>query len=193
MNFRRLIFILSFIPVCVIAQPANQTLAEIKKGLELEWKSISKWADSAKNTVEILPADSLRSIEAFRQSSVLRQSILSAIVLNTGGILVDNGWIRIMASGHECLDRALLLWNKYPFDDRELPGYTVIGDDAIGGYFLLNSGGLGTDPGNIYYFSPASLEYEPMGLNYAGFLQFCFNGDLNKFYKGYRWKSWQDD
>jgi hypothetical protein len=37
---------------------------------------------------------------------------MGAIIYETGGLLVDNGWIRILGSGHKKLDRNLPEWNK---------------------------------------------------------------------------------
>jgi hypothetical protein len=69
----------------------------------------------------------------------------------------------------------------------------IIADDAIGGFYILNGGGLGKDVGKIYYFSPDNLEYEPLDITYSEFLQFCFYNDLSKFYDGNRWKEWRED
>jgi hypothetical protein len=30
-------------------------------------------------------------------------------------------------------------------------------------------------------------------MNYEDFVWFCFNGDINKFYQGTKWTSWQKD
>lgn len=61
------------------------------------------------------------------------------------------------------------------------------------GFFLLNGGGLGNDLGKIYYLAPDSLEFEPLDLSYSEFLLFCFNNDLDDFYKGLRWKNWKSE
>ena len=47
--------------------------------------------------------------------------------------------------------------------------------------------------GKVYYLSPDNLEYEPLGLTYTDFLNFCFNNNLDEFYKGYRWTNWKSD
>jgi len=57
----------------------------------------------------------------------------------------------------------------------------------------LNGGGLGKDLGKVYYFSPDDLEYEPLDITYTEFLQFCFDGDLDKFYEGKRWTTWRNE
>jgi predicted nuclease of restriction endonuclease-like (RecB) superfamily len=71
--------------------------------------------------------------------------------------------------------------------------YLLIADDAIGGFFILNGGGLGKDLGKIYYLSPSSLECEPLDLTYTKFLNFCFNGNFNDFYKKQRWTKWKEE
>ena len=69
----------------------------------------------------------------------------------------------------------------------------LIADDAIGGFYLLNGGALGTDIGKIYYFSPDNLEFEQLDITYSEFLGFCFSNDLDKFYEGNRWKDWRTE
>ena len=69
----------------------------------------------------------------------------------------------------------------------------LVADDAAGGFFAVNGGGLGSDVGKVYYLSPNNLEWEPLELSYTEFLNFCFNGDLSDFYKELRWTDWKAD
>ena len=159
------------------------------------WKLVQEWIDSAKNKVEILPADSLKAKEALYKTQVTTRSPMGAVVYMTGGLLVDHGWIRILGSGHPRLPRSLPEWNKGKSFKEYGQGapFLLIADDAIGGFFLLNGGALGKDLGKVYYFAPDNLGYEPLNLSYTDFLLFCFNDDLNKFYEGNRWVNWQKD
>lgn len=120
---------------------------------------------------------------------------MGSIIYKTGGLLVDNGWIRILGAGSPRLNRSLPEWNKGRSLKQygEIAPFLLIADDAIGGFYLLNGGQLGKDLGKVYYFSPDNLEYEPLGLTYTEFLLFCFNTDLNKFYSGKRWLNWSED
>ena len=81
------------------------------------------------------------------------------------------------------MPRSLPGWNKgksfKKYGDR--PGFLLVADDAMGGFFALNGGQLGKDAGKVYYLSPDNLEWEPLELTYTEFLQFCFHGDLAKF------------
>jgi len=52
---------------------------------------------------------------------------------------------------------------------------------------------LGNDVGKVYYFAPDSLEVEPLDFTYSDFIDFCFNGNIDGFYKGLRWKNWEED
>ena len=69
----------------------------------------------------------------------------------------------------------------------------LIADDAAGGFYAINGGGLGKDLGKIYYLSPDDLEWNSLDIGYTDFILFCFNGDLNKFYKNIRWKNWPEE
>ncbi|MDF2851585.1 MAG: hypothetical protein K0S31_2270 [Sphingobacterium multivorum] len=158
-------------------------------------KLIMAWRNAAKNKIQILANDSLRSKEALFNTQISTRSPMGAIVFHTGGILIDNGWIRIYGSGSEKLNRNLPDWNKgktfQNFGDK--PGYLIIADDAVGGFFLLNGGDLGNDLGKIYYLSLDNNEYEQLDLTYTEFINFCFSGNIDLFYRDLRWKKWEDD
>ena len=159
------------------------------------WMYVQQLIDYAKNKVEILSCDTLRAKEALYKSQVDIHSPMGAIIYGTGGLLVDGGWIRILGSGSSKLDRTLPDWNKEKSlkEFGEQPGFLLIADDAVGGFFALNGGELGKDLGNVYYLSPDNLKWRPLGQTYFDFLLFCLRGDLNEFYKGFRWNNWEEE
>ncbi|MGX5855165.1 DUF2625 domain-containing protein [Dyadobacter jiangsuensis] len=159
------------------------------------WPLVLEWAKKAINPVEILSADSANARQALYDIQVTTRSPMGAIVFMSGGILIDHGWIRILGSGNARLTRALSAWRKTIQLKVSKTGtpLLVVADDAIGGIFVLNDGSLGNDPGKIYYLAPDTLEFEALDLGYSDFLIFCFNNDLDKFYEGYRWKSWKEE
>jgi hypothetical protein len=159
------------------------------------WALVEEWINAAKNKVVLLSADPIKAKDALYKTQVTTRSPMGAIIYMTGGILIDDGWIRILGSGNPKLDRTLPDWNKGKSFETfgEASSFWLIADDAIGGFFLLNNGELGTDLGNVYYFSPDNLEYEPLNLSYSEFLLFCFNYDLDLFYEGNRWTNWRDE
>ncbi len=159
------------------------------------WTFVQEWIKSAKNEVEVLAVDSGSARTSLYKTQVTTRSPMGAVIYMTGGLMIDGGWIRILGSGNPKLTRTLPDWNKgRSFNEfGESPAFLLIADDAIGGFYFLNGGGLGKDQGKVYYFSPDNLEYEPLDLTYTEFLLFCFNEDLGKFYKGKRWKKWKSD
>jgi hypothetical protein len=159
------------------------------------WNLVKAWIDSAKNTVEVLSRDSLKARNALFQLQVTTRSPMGAIVYMTGGLLIDNGWIRILGSGSSRFSRSLPAWNKgkamKEFGD-PMP-FLLIADDVIGGFFAINNGAFGNDIGKVYYLAPDTLEWEPLDQTYSEFLLFCFNGDLHTFYENNRWPGWKED
>jgi len=175
-----------------VAQQPMRPLVDLTGKTDPGWAIVKQMIDSAMNKVEVLPTDTARAKNALYELQVTSSSSIGAVVLNTGGILVDHGWIRLLGSGSIRLDREVMKWNRQLYQSQN-PGYLIIADDVPGGFYLLNGGGLGDDIGNIYYFSPDNLEFEPMGYGYTSFLSFCFNGNLAAYYEGYRWKNWKSD
>ena len=160
------------------------------------WELVKEWKTEAKNKIEILDKNSIKADSVLYQTQVTTRSPMGAIIYETGGILVDDGWIRILGSGSDRMKRNLAEWNKgKSFEEYgEVPSFLLIADDVIGGFFALNGGGFGKeDLGKIYYFSPDALEWEPLGLGYSDFIYWTFTGDIKQFYEGLRWKKWKEE
>jgi hypothetical protein len=189
------IFILNFLTLALFAQNKMRSIDELINTDDPGWTLVQQWIDSAKNKVEILRCDIAKARDALYMTQVTTRSPMGAIIYSTGGLLIDNGWIRVLGSGHVKLDRTIPEWNKgKSFNEYgEKPSFLLIADDAIGGFFAVNGGHFGKDAGKIYYLAPDNLEWEPLDLTYTGFLDFCFNGKLDEFYKGLRWINWKEE
>ncbi len=176
------------------AQNKMRPIEELLNRNDPGWTIVQKWIDSATNEIEVLPADTIRSKDALYRTQVTTHSPMGSVIYFTGGILVDHGWIRILGSGNSKLTRSLPDWNKgKTFKEfGEAPGFLLVADDVVGGFFAINAGRFGKeDPGKIYYLSPDRLAWEALDLTYSEFLLFCFSGDLVKFYGDMRWKNWE--
>lgn len=165
-------FFLMLLTFTATAQNKMQPLEALIDNADLGWTLVKGWIANAKNKVEVLTVDSLQAKEALYKTQVTTKSPMGAIIFNTGGLLIDDGWIRILGSGNAKLTRTLPDWNKGKSFKAfgEAPSFLLIADDAIGGFFILNGGGLGSDLGKVYYFSPDNLEYEPLDITYTEFL-----------------------
>ncbi|TDO73650.1 uncharacterized protein DUF2625 [Flavobacterium chryseum] len=189
------LIVLIFLTFAATAQNKMKKAEELIDKADPGWTLVKDWIKTAKNKVEVLFVDASIAKDALYKTQVTTRSPMGAIVFMTGGILVDDGWIRILGSGNSKFNRTLPDWNKgKSFKEfGETPSFLLIADDAIGGFYLLNGGGLGSDVGKIYYFSPDNLEYEQLDITYSEFLEFCFNNDLDKFYEGNRWNGWRQE
>ena len=175
---------------------SQKTLEELINRDDPGWTLVKEWISQAKNHVEILPREQAKADKALVRTQVTTRSPMGAVIWETGGILVDHGWLRILGSGCAQLDRSLPEWNqgRNGAEVGKPPPFLLIADDVVGGFFAINGGGLdSTNLGKVFYFAPDSLRWENLKLTYSDFLLFCFSGDLGKFYKTERWEGWQQE
>jgi hypothetical protein len=120
---------------------------------------------------------------------------MGAIVHQTGGLLVDHGWLRILGSGSSRLPRSLPGWNEgkgSPAEEAPAP-FLLVADDVLGGFFAVDGGGLTGALGKVHYFAPDSLNWEDLDSSYSEFVAFALSGDLEGFYEDTRWPSWRNE
>jgi hypothetical protein len=159
-----------------LTTPQNSAIGKLKR-----------WVSAAENNVEILPPSDRRD-ESLVTVQVAIDDPLGAIAYETGGILIDHGWLRFLGSGHARLPRNLADWNR----DR-CRAFCLVADDAVGGFFAVNRGEWGDDPSALHYWSPDSLAWEPVGFAFADFLEWALTPCLADFYQNLRWKTWKKD
>jgi hypothetical protein len=148
---------------------------------------IRQWAAAAENHIEILPPADIRE-EVLLEVQVTTHSTLGAMAYDTGGILVDHGWLRFLGSGHLKFKRTLSSWNRGRSD-----GMYLVADDAVGGFFAINGGAFGGGTGNVYHWSSDALEWEPLRMGLTDFFRWSLTSRLADFYQDLRWPRWKDD
>jgi len=174
---------------------AMRALSELINTQDPAWPMVQELIAHAKNPVEVLPADPVDREVALHAIQVTTGSTMGAIVYETGGLLIDHGWLRILGSGHHRLTRSLASWNKgrTMFGDEKPPGYLLVADDAVGGFFAVNGGALGSQMGAVFYFAPDSCQWECLDFGYSQFIGWSLQGELAKFYESLRWPGWEDE
>jgi hypothetical protein len=173
-----------------LSEPSMKTFEELLNTQEPGWAVVQEWLRKATNPVEVLAPVEANRKPALVTTQVTTRSPMGAIVYETGGILVDYGWLRILGSGCERLPRSMPEWNRGRSiaEYGESAPYWLVADDVIGGLFALAGA-----TGSISYFAPDTLRWEPMGMGYSQFIYWCFTGDTAKYYADYRWSGWQED
>lgn len=64
------------------------------------WLSVQQWLKEASNHYEVLPCNPSQAGNALYHLQVTTGSTLGSVVYETGGILIDGGWLRVFGSGH---------------------------------------------------------------------------------------------
>lgn len=164
-----------------------RTLYELIDDNEPAWPLVEQWISEARIRVEVLPTLVARGEAALVATQVTTRSPMGAIAYHSAGLFLDFGWLRLLgAGGHSRFQRSLPAWNEGRSD-----GFYLIADDAVGGTFALNGGALGEDRGNVYYYAPDSLRWEPCSFGYSEFLTWAMSDKLDMFYASLRWPGWQ--
>lgn len=166
----------------------NRTLKELIDTQQPAINLLRQLAMDAEVPCDLLPPGPERE-NALLYLQVTTHSTLGALAYDTGGILVDDGWLRWLGSGNERLPRTINGWNSTRTDG----AFYLVGDDAAGGFFALNGGAFGEDLGSMYYWSPDDLEWEPLHAGFTDIVAAFFTNYLNDFYKALRWSTWRDD
>jgi hypothetical protein len=153
------------------------------------WPMVQAWIAAANKPVEVLPREPSRAEETLLKLQVTTHAVLGAVAWETGGLLIDSGWIRVLSSGCERMTESLITWNH----GDATAECVFVAYDVLGGVFALDGGALGHGQGDAFYFAPESLDWEQCDCAYPGLLQFLLTGDLEKFYAGSRWPGWREE
>ncbi|TQF13555.1 DUF2625 family protein [Myxococcus llanfairpwllgwyngyllgogerychwyrndrobwllllantysiliogogogochensis] len=172
-----------------------RTLQELLDATSPAWPLVQEWLASASSPVEVLPRDEVAAGEVLQQLQVTTRSTLGAVAYETGGLLVDQGWLRVLGSGGVRMRGSLANWNALGVHLAVAPtqGMLLVAHDVLGGHFALDGGALGEGRGGAFYFAPDSLKWEDLGRGYSDLLAFFLGGDLSEFYGAYRWSGWSED
>ena len=171
-------------------------LAELINKKEPGIVPVREWIPAAaKNHVEELPGSRVAGERALYALQITSRLPMGGLALETGGLLIDHGWIRVLGGGGPRLPRAIHQWNGVEAGrpSQRLPGTILVADDVLGGFFAINGGGLKGPPGHVFYYAPDSLAWEDVAGSYSEWLVWAMNGDVGKFYEDFRWPNWRRD
>ena len=155
------------------------------------WPVVIDWVGASPHPVEMLPANPERAEACLVSLQVTDASVLGALVMNTGGVLIDHGWLRLLGSGNGAMiaiDEANGRSKGGP-----TPGPLLVGHDVIGGRFVINDGSLPGEPAEMVFWSPHELDWTPLEAGHSSFVHMACTERLGVFYGGTRWPGWESD
>ncbi|WP_129309131.1 DUF2625 domain-containing protein [Streptomyces sp. L2] len=182
-------------------------MRELSQLIDVEepaWSELGRTLEACPVPVEVLPSDSGLGRASILQLQVTARSYLGAVVLHCGGLLVDEGWLRVFGSpvsGAAHGVPGLARVNRFPatFDPAWRPeAGLVVAHDVLGEVFALNGAapadaGRPGAPGEVVYFAPDSLRWEALGVSHSTWLTWLLSGALDEFYADLRWTGWKEE
>lgn len=171
----------------------RRSAAELLDTDEPAWPMIQDWIATVPDRVEVLPRDDQQAEQTLEHLQVTTHSPLGAIAYETGGMLIDSGWLRLLGAGSEKMSRSLHSWNDGTVETFGLLGKAVlVAHDVVGGFFALNGGAFDGDAGDVHYLAADTLEWEDLEIPYPDFLSWAVTGDLREYYSDSRWPGWRE-
>ncbi len=180
-------------PVCYDTRMTK--LDELLDKQSPAWPMVAALISSSPRKVEVLPRDPAQAERTLVALDVTTRTTLGAVAWETAGILVDDGWLRILGSGSDRIHGSLLTWNGLAGEPRVAAtgGSLIVAHDVLGGVFAMDGGGLGPGKGDAYYLAPDNLEWEDLEMGYTQLIHFFLTGDLGGFYESFRWPGWRGE
>ena len=125
------------------------------------WPLVKRWIDQAANDVTTLKPDAAGGARVLEALGVTERSVLGALAVNTGGLSIDHGWLRVLGGP------LLLDWHD------QLEGGLVVGHDAAGGFYAV-----GQEDGEVRYLVPGSYEWMETEMGHAAWVHWTLMGDV---------------
>ena len=172
-------------------RPLSELINTDEPGIDL----IREWAGNAPHPVELLPVDRAAGERALERLQITSRSPMGAMVLETGGVWIDHGWVRLLGGGCERMPHDLVTFNFGDDYFGDAPhrcrGHVVFGWDMLGGFFAL--AGPPDHPPRVRYFAPDTLAWEEHDIGYSELVAHLCSPALADFYGNQRWPGWQED
>jgi hypothetical protein len=145
------------------------------------WDQISAAISEAPYPVQPLPPDRERAEAVLARLGMTTRSWLGAVVINTGVLMIDHGWLRVLGGGGGGLPGVAAAPET---------GRLVVAYDVLGGQFAWMPSETGAPP-TVHYFGPDTLDWHDLKRGYGEWLHAMIAGALTRFYQSMRWPGWE--
>ncbi len=157
------------------------------------WGKIYSMFEDSNRNISIYKGIESVGIQELSNLGINKDSALGGIILNTAGVCVDN-WIRIIGQSND-EHGGICKYNRLGKDIEcdFVKGMLIVAQDVVGGLFAVNVSKFSEDINNIWYFAPDTLEWESLDMDYAEFIEWVVDGNVDEFYVNMRWNTWKED
>lgn len=171
-----------------------RTLADLVDVADPAWPGLARLLLDHHPRARTLPIERAAGERCLFRLQVTARSTLGALALHTGGLTVQHGWLRILGGGVNGLPSVADANDLGdPSPSSTSPPHLLVAFDVLGGRYAVNGGGLAGDRGEVCYWGPDTLEWEPLAFGYTDFVQWTLTSGLDDFYAELRWDGWQEE
>jgi len=151
------------------------------------WARLQRQITDAAADIRALPIDAVNGLSVLDRLGVSERSTMGALASHIGALLVDHGWLRVLAGGSAPIPDIATANHL----SGASPLLLYIAEDVLGGRFAIDGGGLGVAAGEVCYFGPDTLEWTGIGGGYSAFMAWALSGGTTDFYRDLRWDGWE--
>lgn len=118
------------------------------------------------------------------------KTTLATIIYHFAGMTI-NKCIRILGQGNDDIQSIIQINDVKNGKPTRLKNFLIVATDIFGGLYAMNIEKIDGSIGQIFYFAPDSLEWEPLDMKYSQFLFWAVNGNTDEFYSSMKWSNWE--
>ena len=181
-----------------ISSMIKRPIEELVNLEEPAWPEYEEIIKKSPVNIAMIPVSEEHGRQTLFDLQVTSRSPMGGVALNTGGLVVDNGWLRFLGGGTTLMASLATANNldkeNHLFNAGNI-GYILVAYDVAGGHFAVDGGVLGSH-GSIFYAGPDNAyQWDNLGFGYGQFLYWAISdpANLQEFYSNIRWKGWESD
>jgi hypothetical protein len=173
-----------------------RTIDELTATVDSAWPQLEREL-LASPEITVLPISPAAGRDSLHRLQVTTRSRMGALALHTGGLLVDDGWVRVLGGGDDRGLPSLAQANGMPGSEQPAAAL-LVGYDVLGGRFEVNGPdpaavGRPGSPGEVCYFGPDTLTWESLDAGHSAWLSWIAADGTTEFYNSLRWSGWREE
>lgn len=154
------------------------------------WNELLNMINSSKSEIRQIEGEQAVGDKIVKELSLNENTTLATIIYGTAGLTI-NKCIRILGQGNTELQSICEINDIIDGVPTKIKGFLIVATDIFGGIYAMNVEEIDGSIGQIFYFAPDTLEWDPLDMKYSQFLYWAVNGNTDEFYETMKWSDWE--
>lgn len=154
------------------------------------WNELLNMINSSKFEIRQIEGEQAVGDKIVKELSLNENTTLATIIYGTAGLTI-NKCIRILGQGNAELQSICEINDIIDGVPTKIKGFLIVATDIFGGIYAMNVEEIDGSIGQIFYFAPDTLEWDPLDMKYSQFLYWAVNGNTDEFYETMKWSDWE--